>query len=64
MMFNYFMNMLENHNSWTLERINNDFGHNYGNLEIACLSCNIKRRTMYHERFVFTKQLIIVKHTS
>lgn len=49
---------------WTLERINNDFGHNHGNLEIACLSCNIKRRTMYHERFVFTKQLNIVKHVS
>jgi hypothetical protein len=49
---------------WTLERINNDFGHNYGNLEIACLSCNIKRRTMYHERFVFTKQLNIIKHIS
>ena len=47
---------------WTLERINNDIGHNYGNLEIACLSCNISRRTMYHERYVFTKQLNIVKH--
>ena len=47
---------------WTLERIDNDIGHNYGNLEIACLSCNIRRRTMYHERFVFTKQLNIVKH--
>jgi hypothetical protein len=46
---------------WTLERINNDFGHNIGNLEIACLSCNLSRRTMYHERFIFTKQLVIVK---
>jgi hypothetical protein len=46
---------------WTLERIDNDFGHNIGNVEIACLSCNLRRRTMYHERFIFTKQLTIVK---
>jgi hypothetical protein len=47
---------------WTLERISNDIGHNIGNVEIACLSCNLRRRTMYHERFVFTKQLVIVKN--
>lgn len=47
---------------WTLDRISNDFGHNIGNVEIACLSCNLRRRTMYHERFVFTKQLVIVKN--
>lgn len=46
---------------WTLERINNDFGHNKNNVVIACLSCNLKRRTMYHERFIFTKQLNIIK---
>lgn len=46
---------------WTLERIDNKHGHNDGNVEIACLSCNLRRRTMYHERFVFTKQLNIVK---
>jgi len=46
---------------WTLERIDNDFGHNKDNVVIACLSCNLKRRRMYHERFIFTKQLSIVK---
>jgi hypothetical protein len=46
---------------WTLDRINNDIGHNKGNVEIACLSCNLKRRRIYHERFIFTKQLNIVK---
>lgn len=46
---------------WTLERIDNKFGHINNNLEIACLSCNLRRRTMYHERFIFTKQLNIVK---
>jgi 23S rRNA U2552 (ribose-2'-O)-methylase RlmE/FtsJ len=46
---------------WTLERLDNSFGHNRDNVVIACLSCNVRRRTMYHERYVFTKQLNIVK---
>jgi len=46
---------------WTLERIENDQGHNIGNVVIACLECNLRRRTLYHERYLFTKQLNIVK---
>lgn len=46
---------------WTLERIDNKKGHNTENVEIACLSCNLRRRTMYHERYIFTKQMTIVK---
>ena len=46
---------------WTLERLDNKFGHNNDNVVIACLSCNLRRKTMYHERFVFTKQLNIIK---
>jgi hypothetical protein len=46
---------------WTLERIDNAYGHNINNTEIACLSCNLSRRCMYHERYVFTKQINIVK---
>ena len=46
---------------WSLDRIDNDYGHNKGNVEISCLSCNIKRRCMYHDRFRFTKQLILTK---
>jgi len=42
---------------WTLERLDNDKGHNSGNVVISCLSCNLRRRTMYHERFLFTKQI-------
>lgn len=42
---------------WTLDRINNDYGHNIGNVEIACLSCNLRRRTMYHERYVLTQKI-------
>ena len=46
---------------WTLDRIDNDFGHNRGNVLVACLQCNLRRRTMYHERYVFTKQLTITR---
>ena len=46
---------------WTLERIYNERGHNKDNVEIACLSCNIKRRTMFYEKYRFTKQVKFVK---
>lgn len=42
---------------WTLERIDNKMGHNDDNVEIACLSCNLRRRTMHHERYVLTKNM-------
>ena len=48
---------------WTLERIDNARGHNRDNVEIACLRCNLRRRMMHHERFIFTKQLLIKKTT-
>lgn len=46
---------------WSLERIDNSYGHNNDNTEIACLNCNLRRRTMYHERYRMTKKMIIVK---
>jgi len=46
---------------WTLERMDNNYGHNKDNVVIACLSCNLRRKTMFHERYLFTKQLNIVK---
>ena len=46
---------------WTLERIDNKHGHNTDNVEIACLNCNLRRRTMNHERYVFTKQMGTVR---
>jgi hypothetical protein len=42
---------------WTIERIDNKFGHNCDNVEIACLTCNLRRRTMYYERYLTTKQM-------
>jgi hypothetical protein len=47
---------------WTLDRIDNDFGHNRDNVWIACLSCNLRRRTMRPDRYEFTKQMVIMKH--
>lgn len=49
---------------WTLERINNVYGHNIDNVVICCLSCNIRRRTMYFEKYRFTKQTKFVKENS
>jgi hypothetical protein len=46
---------------WTLERIDNSRGHNKDNVEIACLNCNLHRKTMHHERYLFTKELNIIK---
>jgi hypothetical protein len=54
-------NYVRENKQWTLERIDNKIGHNRGNVEIACLQCNLRRRTMYHERYVFTKQLCVIK---
>jgi 5-methylcytosine-specific restriction endonuclease McrA len=49
---------------WTLDRINNDIGHQYDNIVIACLDCNLKRRRTNKDAFLFTKQLNIVKSES
>lgn len=46
---------------WSLERRDNSFGHNHDNVEIACLHCNVCRKTMNEERYIFTKQLNIIK---
>ena len=34
---------------WTLDRIDNNYGHNDTNVVIACLDCNLKRGTMDSE---------------
>lgn len=46
---------------WTLDRINNDLGHNYDNIVLCCLDCNIKRGNMNSERFKSGKTIKIVK---
>ena len=46
---------------WTIERIDNRIGHNKNNSVMSCLDCNLRRRTMYHERYIMTKKLLSVK---
>ena len=46
---------------WTLDRIDNDMGHNNDNIVIACLKCNLKRRRTDSDKFKFTKQMKIIK---
>lgn len=46
---------------WTLERIDNRLGHNKCNSVMSCLDCNLRRRTMYHELYIMTKRLVLVK---
>lgn len=46
---------------WSVDRINNDLGHNIDNFHLACLECNLKRRRRTDEKFLFTKQLNIIK---
>lgn len=42
---------------WSLERVDNDYGHNRNNVVIACLDCNVRRRTIYQERYKKTKEM-------
>jgi hypothetical protein len=42
---------------WTLERLDNKKGHIEDNIVIACLSCNLRRRTMKYEKYVLTKEI-------
>jgi hypothetical protein len=46
---------------WSLDRINNDLGHNSGNVLIACLECNLKRRRTNKDAFMFTKNMVITR---
>ena len=46
---------------WTLDRIDNNKNHSNENTIICCLDCNIKRRRINKDYFLFTKQLIINK---
>jgi hypothetical protein len=46
---------------WSVDRVDNDLGHNIDNFHLACLECNLKRRRRTDEKFLFTKQLNIIK---
>ena len=44
---------------WTLDRIDNNIGHNVGNLVISCLKCNLKRRRINKNSFMMTKNMTV-----
>lgn len=46
---------------WTLDRIDNSLGHNCDNVVICCLSCNLKRRRLNHDKFLFSQKMKLVK---
>lgn len=46
---------------WTLDRLDNDQGHNRDNVIAACLDCNLRRRRLDADKFKFTKQMNLVK---
>ena len=46
---------------WTLDRINNDYGHNHDNVVICCLECNVKRGEMNSDRFKQGKEIKIIR---
>jgi hypothetical protein len=45
---------------WTLDRIDNEKGHNSNNVLLSCLECNLKRRRINKDSFEFTKNLQII----
>ena len=46
---------------WSVDRLNNELGHDNDNIVLACLDCNLKRRRKSADKFLFTKQLNIIK---
>lgn len=45
---------------WSLDRIDNSMGHNHDNVYLACLSCNLRRRCLYPEKYVMTQKCMKV----
>lgn len=56
-----FYNKVRDQNQWTLDRIDNDLAHTNENVIPCCLLCNLQRRRQNDGKFLFTKQLKIVK---
>jgi 5-methylcytosine-specific restriction endonuclease McrA len=46
---------------WTLDRIDNNMGHNKDNLVISCLDCNLRRGRLNKDKFLYTKKMNIIK---
>lgn len=56
--------LLREQKQWSVDRVNNNEGHNIDNYYLSCLKCNLKKRRTSDEKFLFTKQLNIIKNNS
>lgn len=54
-----FYSKIRDPEQWTLDRKENDLPHTDENTCVACLKCNLDRRTTNMEKFNFTKNLTI-----
>jgi hypothetical protein len=45
---------------WSLDRINNDTGHNENNCILSCLKCNLQRKRLNDKKFLFTKRMNVM----
>lgn len=48
-------------NQWSLDRIDNNYGHNSDNVEIACLKCNLRRKTITPDKYILTQKINNIK---
>lgn len=46
---------------WSLDRIDNNYGHNRDNVEIACLKCNLRRKTIAPDKYILTQEITKIK---
>jgi hypothetical protein len=53
--------LVRDNQQWTLDRIDNDYGHTRENTIICCLKCNLQRRCINKDKFEFTKKLSMCK---
>tara|TARA_Y100000768_G_scaffold220618_1_gene166325 strand:+ start:13952 stop:14458 length:507 start_codon:yes stop_codon:yes gene_type:complete len=56
-----FYSKIRDPEQWTLDRKDNDLPHTDDNTCIACLKCNLDRRTTNMDKFNFTKNLTITR---
>ena len=47
---------------YVLDRLDNAQGHNHDNTVISCLKCNLERRTRNDKKFLFSKQMRVIKN--
>ena len=54
-------NKIRQEKQWTLDRTDNELEHTSKNTVVACLKCNIQRGRICDKKFLFTKQLRLIK---